>query len=139
MSKFMKYNIQYDKDPDMIVTQAVAQSSVSILHEMDAKAILVFSVSGNTTKFVSKHRPAKIVYSFSPTTTICNRLALVWGIKPQHIPRLKKTAAIINASEQLLTQNKLIKHNDLVIIVTGLALKSGSTNLIKIHRVGQKD
>ena len=139
ISKFMKYNIKYDKDPDMTVTQAVAQSSVNILHEMDAKAILVFSVSGKTSKFVSKHRPSKIVYSFSPTTTICNRLALVWGIRSQHIPRMKKTEVIIEASEKLLSQKELIKHNDLIIIVTGLALKSGSTNLIKIHRVGQKD
>jgi pyruvate kinase len=139
MSKFMKYNIQYEKLPDMTVAEAVAQSSVNILHEMDAKAILVFSVSGNTAKFVSKHRPSKMVYSFSPFWSICNRLTLIWGITPQHIPRMKKTEAIIDASEKLLSRKKLIKKEDLIIIVTGLALKSGSTNLIKIHRVGQKD
>ena len=33
----------------------------------------------------------------------------------------------------------VLKKNDLLVIITGLALKKGSTNLIKIHRVGQED
>ena len=36
-------------------------------------------------------------------------------------------------------RKKLIARGDLVIIVTGLAFTTGSTNLIKIHRVGMDD
>ena len=47
-SSFMKYNIQYEKDPADLVTHAVAQSSVNILHELNANGIIAFSVSGST-------------------------------------------------------------------------------------------
>lgn len=139
MSDFMDYNIQSDKDPENTVTHAIAQSSVNMLHEVDAKAIIVFSASGKTAKFVSKQRPSKPVHAFTPSTAIYNRLALLWGIIPQYIPRIKNVKSMIEAGEKLLLQKKLIKKNDLIIIITGLALKSGSTNLIKIHRVGHED
>jgi len=59
-SYMMKYNVQYDKDPEDIVTHAVAQASVNILHEVDAKAIIAFSVSGKTSKLISKQRPSNL-------------------------------------------------------------------------------
>jgi pyruvate kinase len=138
-SPFMKFNLQHQRDPDDLVTHAVAQSAVNILHELDAKAIIVFSVSGKTSKLISKQRPAMPVYAFSPSKSVFNRLSLVWGITPWIIPAIDDTKRIIDTGVDILRQKKLIRKNDLVIIVTGLALKRGSTNMIKIHRVGNKD
>ena len=138
-SYMMKYNVQYDKDPEDIVTHAVAQASVNILHEIDAKAIIAFSVSGKTSKLISKQRPSKPVYSFTPSTAIYNRLSLIWGVTPLYVPRIYDTERIIDAGEKLLLKKKIINNDDLIVIVTGLALKRGSTNLIKIHTVGHQD
>jgi pyruvate kinase len=138
-SYLMKYNIQHEKDPENTIMQAVAQSAVNIVHEVDAKAIVAFSASGRTSKFISRQRPSKPIYSFTPSTAIYNRMSLIWGITPLLIPRIYDPKRIIEAGEEILLKKKLIKKNDLIVIVTGLALKSGSTNLIKIHRVGQKD
>ena len=138
-SEFMKYNLQYEKDSDKLVTHAVAKSAVDILHEVSGKAIIAFSISGNTAKFISKHRPSMPVYSFTSSVSVYNRLSLVWGITPSFISDIDDTKKIIEAAERILINKKLIKKDDLVIIVTGLGLRKGSTNIIKIHRVGQKD
>jgi pyruvate kinase len=138
-SYMMKYNIQYDKDPESIVSHAVAQASVNILHEVNAKAIIAFSVSGQTSKLISKQRPSKPVYAFTPSTAVYNRMSLIWGITSLYVPSIYNTERIIDSGEKLLLNKKLIKNDDLIVIVTGLALKRGSTNLIKIHRVGHKD
>ena len=138
-SPFMNYNIYYEKDPKDLVTHAIAQSAVNILYEVDAKAIITFSVSGKTSKLISKQRPPQHVYAFSPSVEVYNRLSLVWGIIPLLIPPINDTRKIIEAGEKIIVENKFAKKNDLVIIVTGLALKAGSTNLIKIHRIGQED
>ena len=138
-SYMMKYNVQYNKDPEDIVIHAVAQASVNILHEVDAKAIIAFSVSGKTSKLISKQRPSKPVYAFTPSTAIYNRLSLIWGITPLYVPRIYDTERIIDAGEKLLLKKKIINNDDLIVIVTGLALKRGSTNLIKIHTVGHQD
>ena len=138
-SIFMKYDRQYDKFMEDTVTHAVAQSAVRILNDVKAKAIVVFSVSGKTAKFVARQRPSKPVYAFTPSPNVYNRMALSWGIIPQYISRIIRTERLIEASEKLLMQKGLIKNDDLVVLITGLALKSGSTNLIKIHKVGQED
>lgn len=138
-SPFMKYNLQYEKDPHDLVIHAVAQSCVNIIHELDAKAIISFSVSGQTSKLISKQRPSAPIFSFSPSKKIYKRMSLVWGVVPLLIPEFKNTKRIITAGENIMVKNKFVKKNDLVVIVTGLALKSGSTNMIKIHRVGQED
>ncbi|MBU3915376.1 pyruvate kinase [bacterium] len=138
-SPFMRYNIQYKKDVKNLVVHAVAQSAVNVHHEVNAKAILSFSVSGKTTKLISKQRPASPVYAFSPDRTIYNRLSLVWGITPLLIKPIKNTKRLIEAGEKIIVDKKLVRKSDLVIIVTGLALTKGSTNLIKLHMIGHED
>lgn len=138
-SPFMHYNLSFKRDPREPVTHAVAQSAVDILHELDAKAIMVFSVSGQTSKLISKQRPIKPVFAFSPSSRVYNRLSLVWGVTPFQIPPINDAKKIIEAGEDILLRKRFLKQDDLIIIVTGLALKKGSTNMIKIHRVGHKD
>ena len=138
-SPFMKYNIQYDMDSEDIVTHAVAQSSVNIIHEVGAKAIAAFSVSGKTPIRISRRRPSKPIYAFTFTQEIYNRLSLVWGVTPLFIDPIDDAKSLIEAGENVLIDKRLVKKNDIIVIVTGLALKSGSTNLIKIHKVGYED
>ncbi len=138
-SPFIKYNIRHEKDPENTVAHAVAQSSVNILHEVDAKTIAVFSVSGSTAKLVSKHRPSKPVFAFTPSTDVYNRLALIWGITPLYVPRIKDTKRLIEVAEERMIEKQFIKKDDRIVFITGLALTTGSTNLIKIHTIGLDD
>jgi len=138
-SPFMRYNLQYERDRGPLVPMAVAESSVNIIHETGAKAIIVFSVSGKTSKLISRQRPSRPIYSFAPSRRIYDRLSLVWGITPLLIPAINDTRRLIEAGERIVVKKRFARKNDLVIIVTGLALKSGSTNVIKIHRIGKED
>ncbi|MDY6879010.1 MAG: pyruvate kinase [Thermodesulfobacteriota bacterium] len=139
-SSFMRYNTSFENNhDDDIMTSAVAQSCVKIAHRVGAKAIVTFSISGKTSRIISQQRPPRPVYAFSPSQRIYNRLSLVWGITPFLIPAINDTKEIIEAGERIIVENKAVKKDDVIVIVTGLALKKGSTNLIKIHRVGRDD
>ena len=63
----------------------------------------------------------------------------MWGVSPVCIPKSDDTKRLIMASENLPREKKLIRKNDVVVILIGLAFTSGSTNLVKIHRVGTED
>jgi len=138
-SPFMRYNVWPEKDSKETVPQAVAQSAVNILHEVGAKGIVAFSSSGTTAKWISKHRPSSPVFAFTPRTDIYNRLSLLWGITPLYINEIQDTWRLIQASEDILIQKRLFQKGDLIVIVIGKGLKKGSTNLIKIHRIGHDD
>jgi pyruvate kinase len=138
-SPFMKYNLKYPKNPVDPVSHAVAQSAVNILHEINAKGILVFSVSGSTAKLISRKRPSMPVFAFTPDARVYKRLAMIWGITPLYLPSIEDVQRLIKASENILIGKGLLKPDDLTVIAIGLGFKEGSTNVIKIHRVGQED
>jgi pyruvate kinase len=138
-SKFMRFNLQHKKDPTDLVPQAVAQSAVNILQDLKAKGIVVFTFSGSTAQLISQKRPSKPVYAFTPSLRVYNRLSLMWGITPLYIANIDKTDRLIQASENILIDKRIARKNDIIIIVIGFGLKKGSTNVIKIHRVGRAD
>ncbi len=138
-SPFMAYNIQYPSDLSDPVTHAVAQSAVNILHEIEATCIVSFSLSGRTAKQISKQRPLKPVYTFTSQKETYNRLTLLWGITPMYIPKIDNAQRLIDSSENLLINKGYVKKGDLIVLVIGTGLKQGSTNMVKIHHVGQLD
>jgi pyruvate kinase len=138
-SPFLKVNLHHESDPVDPVTHAVSQNAVNILQEVHARCIIAFSVSGSTSKQISKQRPAKPVYAFTSRMDTYNRLSLLWGITPMYIPNIENAARLVEASESLLIGKDRIQKGDLVVIVIGMGLKSGSTNMIKLHRVGYDD
>lgn len=138
-SPFMAYNIQYQTDHTDPITHAVAQSAVNILHEIEATCIVSFSLSGSTAKQISKQRPLKPVYTFTSQKDTYNRLSLLWGITPMYIPKINNAQRLINSSEHLLMEKGYVKKGDLIVLVIGTGLKQGSTNMVKIHHVGEMD
>jgi pyruvate kinase len=138
-SPFMVYNRQYAPDPSDLITHAAAQSAVNILEEIDARCIIAFSQSGSTATQISKQRPTRPVYTFTSRMETYQRLSLLWGVTPMFIADIKDVQRLIRSSERLLIGKKRVQKNDLIVLVIGMGLKEGSTNIIKIHRVGQED
>jgi pyruvate kinase len=97
------------------------------------------SVSGNTSKQVSKQRPSAPVYAFTPSKETFNRLSLLWGITPMYIPEINDVQRLVKSSERLLIDKRFVQKGDLIVMVIGLGLRQGSTNVVKIHRIGFED
>jgi pyruvate kinase len=138
-SPFLKVNLHYASDPADPVTHAVAQSAVNILQEVNARCIIAFSISGSTSKQISKQRPSKPVYAFTSRMDTYHRLSLLWGITPMFIADIENADRLVKASESLLIGKDCVQKGDLVVLVIGMGLKAGSTNIIKLHRVGYED
>ena len=138
-SPFLKVNVLHESDPVDPVTHAVARNAVNILQEVHARCIIAFSVSGSTSKQISKQRPSKPVYAFTSRMDTYNRLSLLWGITPMFIADIDNAARLVASSESLLIGKNCVKKDDLVVLVIGMGLKAGSTNIIKLHRVGHDD
>ena len=138
-SPFLKVNVLHDSDPVDPLTHAVARNAVNILQEVNARCIIAFSVSGSTSKQISKQRPSKPVYAFTSRMDTYNRLSLLWGITPMFIADIDNAARLVVSSESLLIGKKCVEKDDLVVLVIGMGLTSGSTNIIKLHRVGHDD
>lgn len=61
---------------------AVAKSSVKSARDLDAKLIIVITVSGKVARFVASHRPTVPVLAFCTDPQVARRLQLNRGILP---------------------------------------------------------
>jgi len=65
-------------------------------------------------------------------------MALVWGVTPALVSFPDNTDEMIVNTVEAATQTGFVKEDDLVVITAGTPIGvPGSTNLIKVHKIGQ--
>ncbi|SNB47616.1 pyruvate kinase [Geobacter sp. DSM 9736] len=120
------------------VAEAVAEAACSAAVNVKAKAIVVLTHSGSTAIRIAKFRPPVPIIAFTPFPEICRRLALCWGVQACRIGSMEGTDQQINAVEETLLCLGF-KKGDVVVITMGVPLEArGSTNLMKVHKLGTK-
>lgn len=120
------------------VASGVAHATTHLSFDLSAKAIITFTSSGSTTLLVSKYRPSVPIFAAATRPEILRRLRLYWGVVAIKIARFRNTDEMIILAEKSLLNEKKIKKGDLVILVAGVPVgRPGTTNLIKVHRIGE--
>lgn len=79
----------------------------------------------------------KPVFAFTPVEHVWNQLALTWGIRPVLVSMVGHTDEMTAQVDKSLLDMKLVDEGDLVVIAAGSPPgQAGSTNSLKVHKVG---
>ena len=107
---------------------------------LDAKALVAFTFSGDTVRRLARlHTPLPLL-AFTPLEETRNQLALTWGVKTFVTPSVENTDQMVEQVDQGLLKIPGYQKGDTVVIVAGSPPNtSGSTNLIRVHRLGHAD
>ena len=98
-------------------------------------AIAVFTETGNTARMISKYRPKAAIYAFSHISPVCNRMNLLWGVNPVKTTQARSAEDMVKTAERELLRQGRVKVGDVLGVVAGTQMASGSTNLIHLHVV----
>jgi len=121
------------------ITNAISHATVSTSHDLRTAAILTVSMSGNTAQNVAKFRPTCPIIACTPDPVVQRQLKLIWGVVPLLTGEESDTSALFNQAVSAALNNGLIKNGDLVVLTAGVPVGlSGTTNLLKVHVVGEK-
>ncbi|WP_409345303.1 pyruvate kinase [Paenibacillus sp. MBLB4367] len=130
--------IKQSKEQQTSVTEAISQSVANSALDLDAKAIITPTESGYTARMVSKYRPKAPIIAVTPNEQVMRRLCLSWGVIPIRGEEAKTTDELFELAVDTSMKHDLIKLGELVVITAGVPVgRSGSTNLIKVHQIGQ--
>jgi len=125
-------------DTGQSITGAVGQATCDIAHDLNCTAILTASATGRTARVVSRHRPRAPIICATNRIETYQRLALVWGVQPVMVEIADDSDSMMQASIDAAGQTGLVKNDDVVVLTGGVPVgRPGSTNFIKIHRIGQ--
>lgn len=122
----------------MSIADAISHSACEAAEYLKVKAIVAFSKSGFTARMVAKYRPNTHIIAFSPAEIVQRQLNLSWGVCPLKMEFLNNTDRIIHQTEKILLEKKLVKTGDMIVILLGAPVFiKGTTNLMKLHIVGE--
>lgn len=118
------------------ISAAVAQSAHELLKDSGAKAIIVASISGLTSRMITRHRPEQKIFVMTNNKKTHNQLALVWGVNSFVLPDCKDLDELIDKSIEVIRKNKLLKRKDKVVIVAGRPhVKKEHMSLVKVEEI----
>jgi pyruvate kinase len=97
----------------------------------------LFTESGATARQLSKYHPPAPIFALSPVEVTINRLNLLWGTTPIRCPKVNSTESMVELAENLLQQGGFVRQKEVIAIVAGTRTKSGSTNFMRLHVLGE--
>ncbi len=116
---------------------AITRAAVEIADQLNARYVCTFTQSGDSARRLSRLRPTRPVFAFTPVESVWNQLSLTWGITPVMVPMVEHTDAMTEQVDKKLLETGLAQNGDVVVIAAGSPPgQAGSTNLLKVHTVG---
>jgi pyruvate kinase len=117
------------------IAETICESIAHAAEDLDMAAIAVFTESGNTARQISEYRAKSEIFAFSQSQSVCNRMNLLWGVRPVLHPQARSAEHMVDIAEGELLRRAKIKAGDVVGVVAGTRLASGSTNFMRLHVV----
>lgn len=120
------------------VTEAISQAVANSALDLNAKAIITSTQSGFTARMVSKYRPKAPIIAVTPDEKVMKRLALGWGVIPVKGADADTTDAMFENAVEGAMNTGILSLGDTVVITAGVPVgRAGTTNLMKIHHIGE--
>ena len=131
------YRVQRPAEGQISVSDATAHAACLTAKDVNAAAIVTVSESGNTARLLSKYRPKQPIIACVMDEQVQRQLSLSWGITSLLMGPARSTDELIEMSTNLTQQNGYLHNGELAVVTAGVPVGvSGTTNMIKIHMVG---
>src|SRR5207253_9838562 len=117
------------------IAETICESIAHSAEDLPMGAIAVFTESGNTARMISKYRPKAEIYAFSHVAAVCNRMHLYWGVQPMLHAQARSAEDMVSLAERELLRKDALRPGDVLGVVAGTRLASGSTNFMRLHVV----
>lgn len=119
------------------ITDAISQSVSHTAYNLKARAIITATESGHTARMISKYRPQSPIIAVTSHPPVLRRLSLLWGVYGTLGQKVDTTDELLDSAVEESLRTNMVTYGDLVVITAGVPINEiGTTNLIKVHVVG---
>ncbi|HEU4403309.1 MAG TPA: pyruvate kinase [Candidatus Polarisedimenticolia bacterium] len=117
---------------------AVAHAARDAAGQAGARAIVVYTQTGTTARLLSKLKPPCPIIAFAPSDAVRRRMALYWGVLPLAMRLARSTDRMLADGTRAILRAGILAAGQRVVVVSGTSTRSGATNLMKVHRLGER-
>ncbi|MEU0885080.1 pyruvate kinase [Lentzea sp. NPDC005914] len=118
----------------------ISYAARDIGERLNAKALVAFTQSGDTVRRLARLHTHLPLLAFTPEPAVRSQLALTWGTETFLVPRVESTDEMVRQVDTSMLEIGRYSAGDLMVVVAGSPPGTiGSTNLIRVHRLGEDD
>ena len=115
---------------------AISHATCGMAIDINAKAIVVSSMSGITVRMVSRFRAPTDIIGMATNKAVWYKLALSWGVMPILSEQFNSTDVLFYHALAAAKKHLNLQKGDSVVMTGGITNgKSGNTNLIKVETI----
>jgi pyruvate kinase len=119
------------------VVESIEFSASRIATHVGATSVVTITHSGVAAKSLAKYRPETPIIAITENDDVVRRLQFVWGVRAVRIPNIVSTDDLFTMVERVMIENGFADVEDLVVVTAGVpTLRRGTTNMVKVHRIG---
>jgi pyruvate kinase len=123
--------------PHFASAEILADAAYHAARAAHAAAIVVFTATGSSARLVSRYRPPVCIYAMTPLENVGRQLMVNYAVKPVEAPDVASTDEMLAQMDRILTERGCVKKGDVVVFLAGQPVgRPGTTNLMKLHRIG---
>jgi pyruvate kinase len=115
----------------------IAKAAAEVAERVGAKYLVAFTQSGDSARRLSRYRGGIPMLAFTPVDAVRSQLSLSWGVETFKAPSVEHTDEMVRQVDESLLKINRVEEGDLVVIIAGSPPGiPGSTNALRIHRMG---
>jgi len=118
------------------VAETICECMAHSAEDLELAAVAIFTETGSTARLLSKYRPEPPIFALSPYEHVIRRAMLLWGTFPILCARFHDTDKLVSMAEEILESHGYVHRSQIVGIVAGTRTKSGATNFMRLHMIG---
>ncbi|OJX76904.1 MULTISPECIES: pyruvate kinase [unclassified Leifsonia] len=116
---------------------AITLAAVEVADFVEAKYLCVFTESGESARRMARLRNKIPILAFTPEESTRRKMSLYWGVESFVVDRVTHTDQMVAQVDEALKSTGRAVNGDKVIIISGSPPGiPGTTNDIRVHRVG---
>ena len=116
---------------------AIARAAAEVGAIVKAKALVAFTMSGETARRLARYRSPIPLLAFTSNPKARGQLALTWGVETFEVPFVHHTDDMVRQVEAALLSMGRCQKGDKVVIVAGSPPGTpGTTNNLRVHTIG---
>lgn len=117
---------------------AIASGVVEAAKAIDAKAIVVSSITGRSARYVSNLKPICPILAVCDSIEVANKLTVNYGVKAVVAPELNDMDDMVKQNVEIAIKELNLSKGDKIIITSGLSNNKKEekvTNMMKIEEI----
>ncbi len=118
------------------IDEVVSEMSRMLAERVGAQLILAASITGETARLISRHRPELPILVATNNERTMRQLNLSWGVKSFLMVPCRTIEELVTRSLVYVKKNKIAKKGEKLIVVSGEPVgQAGNVNLLEVREV----